>query len=80
MTEQRKKPRLRTLKSGSISFDYASGIDCIIRNLSEAGACLEVDTPVGVPNAFTLIIKPELIKRQCQIAWRKARRIGVRFV
>lgn len=80
MTEQRKKQRLRTLKSGSISFAYASGIDCVIRNLSETGACLELATPAGIPETFALIIKPEGIKRNCQIAWRTARKIGVRFV
>jgi len=58
---------LQTLKSGSIIFAVAAGIDCVIRNPSETGAALEVESPVGVIGAFTLLIKPEILKRKCQI-------------
>jgi hypothetical protein len=27
-----------------------------------------------------LIIKPELLKRSCEVAWRSAKRVGVRFI
>ena len=78
MSEQRRKPRLRTLKGGSILFGTAAAVDCIIRNMSDAGACLEVP-PAGIPDNFTLLIKPEMRKRACEITWRSASRIGVRF-
>jgi hypothetical protein len=65
-------PRQRTYKGGSISFD-GGGIDCTIRNLSASGACLDIASPFGVPDNFTLIIKPEYLKRACEVAWRKGR-------
>ena len=71
--------RLRTFKGGSILFGTAVGVECLIRNMSEAGACLEVAAPLGIPDHFTLLIKPEIIKRLCQVAWRDGKRIGVRF-
>jgi hypothetical protein len=80
MAEHRNSPRLRTLKGGSILFGTAAAIDCIIRNMSDSGAALEVESPVGIPDDFTLLIKPEMIKRQCRVAWRSAKRIGVRFI
>jgi hypothetical protein len=80
MTEHRKRPRLRTLKGGSIMFGTAAAIECIVRNMSDNGAALEVESPVGIPDDFTLLIKPEMIKRQCRVAWRSAKRIGVRFI
>jgi len=52
----------------------------VIRNMSETGAQLIVESPIGIPDDFTLLIKPELIKRACRVAWRKADRIGVRFI
>jgi hypothetical protein len=79
LTNTRSAPRLRNLKRGSITFGAGAAIDCIIRNLSETGAGLAVESPVGVPEQFVLIIKPEPVKRNCQIAWRSAKRIGVRF-
>jgi hypothetical protein len=79
MTEQRATQRSRTLKSGTISFDRAAGIDCIVRNISDEGACLEVTSPLGIPDEFSLVIKPDSLFRKCRIVWRSARRIGVRF-
>ena len=77
--EKRTTPRSRILKSGTISFDLAAGIDCVVRNISDEGACLEVTSPLGIPDEFTLVIKSDNLLRTCQIVWRSARRIGVRF-
>ncbi len=79
MIEKRANPRVRTLKGGSIIFGAAAKVDCVVRNLSETGACLEVASPVGIPDDFTLQIKPEPTKRNCHVAWRSANRIGVSF-
>jgi hypothetical protein len=78
--ENRAAPRLRTIKGGSILFGTAPAIDCVIRNKSQSGAQLAVESPAGIPDEFKLLIKPELIKRNCRVAWRKADRIGVQFV
>jgi hypothetical protein len=80
MNENRQNQRQRTFKGGTISFDLGAGIDCVVKNLSATGGCLEVESPVGIPDEFTLVIKPEYLKRSCKVVWRKARRIGVRFV
>jgi hypothetical protein len=80
MSDQRRSPRLRTIKGGLIMFGSASAIECIIRNMSDTGAALEVKSLAGIPDRFTLLIRPELIKRRCYVAWRKGRRIGVAFV
>ena len=78
--DKRRAPRLRTLKGGSIQFGLAAAIDCIVKNMSQTGAALEVQSPVGIPDEFTLVIKPESLKRNCRVAWRSAKRIGVEFV
>lgn len=79
MDEHRLHPRQRTLKAGTIAFDRASGIDCLLRNISDAGACLEVASPIGVPETFILVIEKDGLRRSCRVAWRSAKRIGVRF-
>jgi hypothetical protein len=45
-----------------------------------AGAAPEVDSAVGIADEFTLLIKPEFMKRNCQVVWRFAKRIDVEFV
>jgi hypothetical protein len=71
-------PRQRVLKSGIIEFDGGT-IDCVIRNVSETGAALEVASPVGIPAEFNLRISGDRTRQSCQVVWRKEKRIGVRF-
>jgi hypothetical protein len=79
MDEKRKVQRYRTLKAGSITFNRAGGIDCRVRNLSPAGACLEVASQVGIPDDFMLMIQTDHLKASCHVIWRTATRMGVEF-
>ena len=78
MDEHRTAPRRRLFKSGKISFG-GGAIDCTVRNFSETGAALDVTSPVGIPDHFTLLIESDQIHAPCQVVWRKHSRIGVRF-
>jgi len=44
------------------------------------GAALQVSNPAAVPDTFQLLIKPELKKRNCRVAWRSEDRLGVEFL
>ena len=79
MQERRKVPRHRTYKAGSINFNRASGIDCRVRNLSPAGACLEVASQLGIPDDFVLVVASEHLHQDCHVIWRTATRLGVEF-
>jgi len=76
--EHRTTPWRRLLKTGRISFG-GGAIDCTVRNLSEAGAALDVTTPVGIPDRFTLVIEADHHHLPCRVIWRKEKRIGVHF-
>ncbi len=77
--EHRTAPRRRLLKSGRISFGGGAAIDCTIRNFSETGAALEVSSPVGIPERFTLVVEADHRHLPCRVIWRKEKRIGVHF-
>ena len=79
MDERRKVTRHRTLKAGHIAFNRAGTIDCRVRNLSGAGACLEVASQVGIPDEFMLVIDSEHLRQPCHVIWRTATRMGVTF-
>ena len=80
MVEHRAQPRHRTLKAGKIVFNHRfSVVDCTIRNLSVAGACLQVPSTVGIPDNFDLLIEPDKATRPCRVAWKNENRIGVAF-
>lgn len=79
MDERRKVQRHRTLKAGSIAFNRAGAIDCRVRNLSPAGACLEVASQIGIPDQFVLVVEVDHLKQPCHVIWRTENRMGVAF-
>jgi hypothetical protein len=78
LDEKQGTQRQQILKAGTISFG-GSGIDCLVRKMSGKGANLEVESQIGIPNSFDLVIDTEHSNQHCQVVWRKARRIGIAF-
>jgi hypothetical protein len=79
MDEKRKVQRHRTLKAGHIAFNRAGTIDCRVRNLSPAGACLEVASQLGIPDQFVLVVEVDHLLQPCHVILRTATRMGVAF-
>jgi hypothetical protein len=78
LDDRRNRARMRALKSAKIVFNNRwSTLDCTVRNLSDAGCCLQVGDPVGVPDKFELEVGG--VTRLCEVVWRKDNRIGVQF-
>ena len=78
--EHRTNQRHRTLKTGKITFgNGACVIDCVIRNMSDAGASLIVPTTVGIPGTFSLVDVHGGTEHPVRVAWRQGERMGVHF-
>ncbi|MGB6175243.1 MAG: PilZ domain-containing protein [Methylocella sp.] len=77
--ERRNVARHRALKNARIAFKgHEATIDCTVRNLSDRGACLIVESPIGIPDSFDLMLDHASV-RDCRVTWRKATKIGVEF-
>ncbi|MGH6829949.1 MAG: PilZ domain-containing protein [Methylocella sp.] len=77
--ERRNVARRRVLKVAQIAFKgHGVTIDCSVRNLSDRGACLIVESSIGIPDSFDLLLDQASI-RDCLVTWRKATQIGVEF-
>jgi PilZ domain len=85
MNERRNGPRHRTQKTGIIKLRSNDGIHhngsvvCRVRNLSPTGARLEVASQIGIPDNFVLWIEFDELEQPCQVTWRTATRLGVKF-
>ena len=80
MEERRKKARSRTLKSGKIVLNlHSSVVDCTVRNLTDHGALLLVQSLVGIPASFELVLEPNHVRHDCHVVWRGDNRLGVEF-
>jgi len=78
--ERRHELRTRTLKSARILLNHhQSVIDCVVRNLSPTGACLKVETTLGIPDRFDVMFDVDKSIRPCHLVWHKENQIGVEF-
>ncbi len=76
--ERRNSPRRRTLLAGRIIFNQQSSvINCMVRNVSESGARLEVEPSIHIPDKFELDVPSAGITMSCRIIWRRGNLIGV---
>jgi PilZ domain len=77
VNERRIAPRVPVLQSGSIVLESLE-VPCTVRNLSTTGACLVVQTTLGIPIQFLLMMtnrKPQA----CKVQWRSDTVLGIRF-
>lgn len=78
--EKRPATRIRTIMNGRIIFNNRSAtLDCLVRNLSETGAKLEVSGAVTVPERFELDIPRKGVRRRARMVWRREGEMGVAF-
>ncbi|PLX41061.1 MAG: pilus assembly protein PilZ, partial [Hyphomicrobiales bacterium] len=54
--------------------------DCQVRDMSETGCKIKMDSLIGVPNYFTLHILNGDVKHECEVVWRKADMMGVKYL
>jgi hypothetical protein len=78
LAENRRASRRRVLKNATIEFDRGA-YSCAVRNLSEAGAALDVPYALGIPHEFKLTIETDQVSRHCRVIWRKENRLGIAF-
>lgn len=78
--EKRLSPRRNTMIPATIVFDGGrSRMECIIRNLSDTGAKLEVNSSVArIPRTFDLVV-PNVRPQACSVVWRTLKELGVHF-
>ena len=70
---------MRALKGARIVYNHGrSSQDSKIRNLSERGAKLLVETTIDIPDSFKLIFD-DGSSHDCLVRWRKLTEMGVEF-
>src|SRR3984885_12825932 len=80
MSEHKLMPKGRTLLAGKVISNFGqSTIDCVVRRLSDHGATISVESPLGIPRHFQLLILDEGIPRPCKVAWQSDKELGLEF-
>jgi hypothetical protein len=79
MQERRKITRTRALKGAKLLLGNSSVIDCVVRDITNVGAGVEVPNTIDLPEALDLTYDGGRSLRRCRRVWRKLNKIGVEF-
>jgi PAS domain-containing protein len=80
MSEQNSTLGSRTLLAGKIISNFGqSSIDCTVRRISDRGATIAIESPLGIPKQFYLLIPGEGAPRPCKLVWQSDRELGLEF-
>jgi hypothetical protein len=78
MQERRLCPRRRVFKSASVvRSGNRAAIECAVRNLSDAGACLEISVVHDLSTDFALVMGAS--SRSGRVVWRTRDRPGISY-
>jgi PilZ domain len=55
-------------------------LECQVLDISQQGAKVSVETPPAVPDRFELAFSHGGQSRVCEVMWRRAKMLGVRFI
>jgi hypothetical protein len=80
MHDRRKVTRSRVLKGAKLIIGPASTIDCVVRNVTNSGARIQIANTTGLPESLSLTFDDGRTVRLCRIAWRTVTETGVEFV
>ncbi|HYC18192.1 MAG TPA: PilZ domain-containing protein [Pseudolabrys sp.] len=79
MQERRKSARSRVVKNAKLVLGASSVIDCVVRNLTNVGARVEISHTTDLPDALELTFDGGRSYRPCRIIWRATDETGVEF-
>jgi PilZ domain-containing protein len=80
MLDRRQSPRDKVLYGGVAEInERGSTMDCVVRNVSEAGACVEFNQAAKLPEEMRLTISRKGRSFLARMIWRQANRVGLAF-
>ena len=80
MQERRASVRSRVLKDAKLILGTSSVLDCLVHNLTNRGATIEIAYAADLPENLSMTFDGGRTIRQCRLAWRKCGQIGVQFL
>jgi PilZ domain len=79
MPERRQTVRDKVLYGGVATSDGRGSTSCVVRNISEQGACVEVDPAARLPEQLHLAIARKGRSYVARLIWRQASKVGLAF-
>jgi len=79
MQDRRHSVRDKVFLGGVAEIGENATMDCVVRNFSNTGACVEFDTSAKLPKEMNLTIAHKGRSFLASMIWRQANRVGLAF-
>lgn len=80
MLDRRQSARDRVILGSVASInERGSTMDCVVRNMSEGGLCVEFDETAKLPDEMRVTIAQKDCSFFARMMWRRAGRVGLAF-
>jgi hypothetical protein len=79
MQDRRQNVRDKVFFGGVAKINETSTMDCVVRNFSESGACVEFDASAKLPAKMDLTIARKGRSYLATMIWRQANLVGLAF-
>jgi hypothetical protein len=79
MPDRRQSVRDKVLYGGVAEINERSTMDCVVRNISERGACVELESAGTLPGEMNLTIARKGRSFLARLIWRQANKVGLAF-
>jgi hypothetical protein len=79
MLERRRVQRTIVCKAATLMLADHSILACVVRDLSNHGARLQLSSTADLPNEFNLTFDTGHTLRKCRVAWQTPANVGVSF-
>lgn len=77
-SDRKQAARRKASKTGKIHFGRSKEV-CTVRDMSAAGASIELARRINVPDDFTLVLEMESATRKCTVVGRNGQHLEIRF-
>jgi hypothetical protein len=78
MLDRRQRARNKVFFGGVAAINEpGSTVDCVVRNISEHGACVEFDSAAKLPDEISLTIPRKGRSFLARMIWRHANKVGL---
>jgi hypothetical protein len=81
MSKEKRRMRRQPLRhSAWVAPTPQQRFDCVVSDVSETGARIEINDGASVPDCFVLLLSSNgAARRFCRVVWRKPHQLGVKF-
>jgi hypothetical protein len=80
MQERRKSIRSPVFKCAKVILGTSSVLDCVVRNLTDGGARIEIPNAVTLPETLDVTFDGGHTFRPSRLVWRTLNETGVQFL